>query len=67
LLAALKPLETFPLSGSMRPTLAVGLRVVFHAHHALYYQVAESEVVVIRVLHGARDSSAIAADGGFRG
>ena len=67
LLAALKPLETFPHSGPLRPTLGAGLRVIFHARYALYYQPAEAEIVVIRILHGARDANAIAVEGGFRG
>jgi len=42
------------------------LRVIFHSAYAIYYQPRPDEVVIIRVLHGARDIAAIAERGGFR-
>jgi toxin ParE1/3/4 len=51
----LKPVQEFPLAGAPRDYLAVGLRVTFHERYAIYYRAGPDAVVVIRVLHGARD------------
>jgi toxin ParE1/3/4 len=58
-------LQDFPLSGSERHQLAPDLRVTFHGGYAVYYLPTESEIVIVRVLHGARDAAAIADTGGF--
>jgi toxin ParE1/3/4 len=42
------------------------LRVTFHGAYAIYYRPMPDAVVIIRVLHGARDAAAIAMRGGFR-
>lgn len=55
----------FPFAGPSRDRLARGLRVMFQGNYALYYVVGESEVVLVRVLHGARDAAAVAEQGGF--
>lgn len=54
-----------PGIGAKRDLFAPGLRVTFHGAYALYYVVAGSELVTVRVLHGARDHRAIAERGGF--
>jgi plasmid stabilization system protein ParE len=56
---------TLPLSGAPRPHLAPGLRVIFHQKHAVYYLPRPGEIVIVRVLHGSRDISSIAEEGGF--
>ena len=56
----------FPLAAPAREQLAPGLRVTFHRAYAIYYQPLHGEIVIIRVLHGARDVMAIAEQGGFR-
>ncbi len=43
-----------------------GLRVTFHRDYAIYYRLGPDEIVIVRVLHGARDVAAIAEQGGFR-
>ena len=58
-------LQHSPLIGTTREQLAIGLRVTFHHPYAIYYQVTEHELIIIRVLHGARDTAAIAEQGGF--
>jgi toxin ParE1/3/4 len=58
-------LLTFPLSGPARDHLAPGLRVKFHGAYAIYYTPTGRELIVIRVLRGARDTAAIAERGGF--
>jgi len=56
----------FPLAAPAREQLAPGLRVTFRGAYAIYYQPLPGEIVLIRVLHGARDVAAIAEQGGFR-
>ncbi|NUB12940.1 type II toxin-antitoxin system RelE/ParE family toxin [Azospirillum brasilense] len=65
--AAFAPVCAFPLSGAVRDALAPGLRVVFHGDYALYYQPLADAVVIVRVLHGARDAASLADRGGFTG
>ena len=57
----------FPLSGPSREQLAPGLRVTFHQPYAVYYTALDDAVLIIRVLHGARDVAALAEHGGFAG
>jgi toxin ParE1/3/4 len=53
------------LSGPAREHFAPGLRVAFSGNHAMYYVHDEAELVIVRVLHGARDAAALADQGGF--
>jgi toxin ParE1/3/4 len=55
----------FPLSGAPRFHMATGLRVLFHEKYAIYYLPGARQITVIRVLHGSRDLTAIADEGGF--
>lgn len=55
----------FPPSGSPREPFAPGLRAIFEGNYAIYYSTAETELILVRVLHGARDAAAIAERGGF--
>lgn len=64
---AFEPLRYFPLSGPAREAFSPGLRVTFHGPYAIYYRPLADAVVVIRVLHGARDAAALADRGGFAG
>jgi len=54
-----------PLMGTTREQFGVGLRVTFHHPYAIYYQVSGQELIIVRVLHGARDATALAEQGGF--
>jgi toxin ParE1/3/4 len=45
--------------------LAPGLRVTFRGAYAIYYMPLPDAIVIIRVLHGARDVAALAERGGF--
>jgi len=62
---ACQPLREFPQAGIMREQVAAGLRVSFAGSYAIYYLHDERELVIVRVLHGARDAAAIAEHGGF--
>jgi len=55
----------FPLAAPARAHLAPGLRVTIHGAYAIYYRPLPDAVVIVRVLHGARDAAAIAERGGF--
>lgn len=55
----------FPNAGASRETLAAGLRVTFYRNCAIYYRSTTTDLLLIRVLHGARDVVAIAAGGGL--
>jgi len=55
----------FPLSCPERRQLAPDLRVLFYGAYAVYYRSDDQAVVVVRVLHGARDLGTIADQGGF--
>ena len=55
----------FPFSGAPRPHLAQHMRVLFYQKYAIYYLPGAEEIIVVRVLHGARDIAAIAEEGGF--
>jgi toxin ParE1/3/4 len=54
------------LAGAPRDILAPGLRAAFQGRYAVYYRADEREVVVVRVLHGARDVVALAERGEFK-
>jgi len=61
--SSFEPLLTFPLSGPERDHLAPGLRVTFHQKYAIYYLVRPDELIIVRVIHGARDIASIAERG----
>ena len=58
-------LRTFPLSGVPRKHLAADLRVKFHGTYRIYDTPAARVLIIVRVLHGARDAVAVADRGGF--
>jgi toxin ParE1/3/4 len=53
------------MAGPSREQFAAGLRVTFEGNFAIYYTATAAELVIIRVLHGARDAAALADRGGF--
>ena len=55
----------FPLSGTKREQFAPNLRVIFHGAYAVYYTPTDRELIIVRVIHGARDAAAFAERGGF--
>lgn len=54
-----------PGIGAPREQFAEGLRVGFQSPYAIYYFASATELAVIRVLHGARDTAALAERGSF--
>ena len=63
--AHFEPLRHFPLAGPLREQFAPSLRVTFHGPYAIYYKPLSDAVVIVRVIHGARDIQALAERGGF--
>jgi toxin ParE1/3/4 len=63
--AEFQKLQDFPLLGPAREQLGVGLRVIFHNPYAIYYLPLADAVVIIRIIHGARDIAALAERGGL--
>jgi toxin ParE1/3/4 len=63
--ATFEPLCHFPLSGPARDQLGRGLRVTFHNPYAIYYLPQPDALVIVRVIHGARDIAALAEQGGL--
>ena len=57
--AKFEPLRQFPEMGSAREQLAPGLRALSYRDYVIYYLAAPDELVIVRVLHGARDARAI--------
>jgi toxin ParE1/3/4 len=58
-------LQTFPMLGVSRDQFGQGLRVILQGAYGIYYLPLETEIIIIRVLHGSREINAIADQGGF--
>ncbi|WP_186198709.1 type II toxin-antitoxin system RelE/ParE family toxin [Burkholderia gladioli] len=56
---ACQQLLVFPLGCPERRQLAPDLRVLFYGAYSIYYRSDDQAVIVVRVLHGARDLVAI--------
>jgi toxin ParE1/3/4 len=52
--AHLESVQDHPEIGPRRDQLVEGLRVHFHRDYALYYRFTDTEVIIVRVVHGAR-------------
>lgn len=60
-------LVRFPESGAPRDQLVPGLRVQLFRGYASYYRVEERYVIIVRVLSGRQDITALAGAAGFEG
>jgi toxin ParE1/3/4 len=54
-----EPLRHHPALGPNRDHLAKGLHVHFHRDYAIYYRFTDTELVIVRVVHGSRDAIAL--------
>ena len=63
--AAFEPIRHHPLAGPLRSHLSPGLRVTFYRNYAIYYLPRPEELIIVRVVHGARDIADIAERDGF--
>ena len=48
-------LRDMPYKGVDRKDLSVGLRLLPHGHYNIYYKIQQQRIVVVRVLHSARN------------
>jgi toxin ParE1/3/4 len=48
-------LRRYPRSGATRPELGDSVRSILYRQHRLYYIIQDAGVLVLRVIHGARD------------
>ena len=55
----IKRLADFPELGPERPDLAPDLRVLIEGNYLILYRLTETSVEVVRVVHGARDMTAL--------
>lgn len=56
--AALRRLADYPLSAPARPELGVDMRSLAVGRYLVLYRVQPDHVLILRVLHGARDIGA---------
>lgn len=52
-----EPLRHHPELGPKRDAIAPGLRAHFFQNYVIYYRITETTVVIVRILHGARDTA----------
>jgi toxin ParE1/3/4 len=57
--AKFEPLRQFPEMGAGREQLSPGLRALPYRDYVIYYLVEGDELIIVRVVHGARDAKAI--------
>ncbi|MCW5625814.1 MAG: type II toxin-antitoxin system RelE/ParE family toxin [Burkholderiales bacterium] len=48
-----------PFIGASRPHRPSDLRVLFHQPYAIHHPIFDTEIIIVRVLHGARDIARI--------
>ena len=51
-----------PLGYRLRSELAKGLRSCAHGHYVIFFEAKPEDVVIVRILHGARDLPAVLGD-----
>lgn len=52
-------LGDFPEAGTARPDIAEDLRMLTAGAYVVLYRIAEARVEIVRVVHGARDATAL--------
>ncbi len=57
--ANFQPLLDYPELGPKRDYLSPGLRAHFYRGYAIYYEVTEKEIIIVRVTHGAKDQATL--------
>ncbi len=57
--AKFQPLLDFPGVGSIRDQIAPGMRALPYKNYVIYYVFTDTDVTVVRVVHGARDVRAL--------
>ncbi|MCZ6802574.1 MAG: type II toxin-antitoxin system RelE/ParE family toxin [Proteobacteria bacterium] len=57
--AKFAPLLEHPEMGPKRDHLAPELRTHFYRDYVIYYRIGDTEIIIVRVLHGSRDAKVI--------
>lgn len=57
--ARIRLLSEFPELGPERPEVAIGLRALVEGNYLILYRVETDTVLIVRVVHGARDLAAL--------
>ena len=65
IIARLNNALDFPEAAPARDYVQAGLRVVIKHNYAAYFSVSQTELIVLRVIHTARDIDAVLTQGGF--
>lgn len=52
-------LPDMPLAGALRPEFGEDVRFVTAGRYVIYYEARAGDLVVLRILHGARDREAL--------
>jgi toxin ParE1/3/4 len=63
--ARIRILEKFPEAGMARPDINDDARVLTERPYLILYRVADVSVLIVRVLHGARDIDSMLFDEGL--
>jgi toxin ParE1/3/4 len=57
--ARILQLATFPESGRQKPDIGAEVRALTIGNYLVLYRLAEQRIEIVRVVHGARDVSAL--------
>ena len=57
--AAFDLLREHPLAGALKPELGKGIRCLVQRRHRIFYRTDKGKVLIIRIVHHARDSEAM--------
>jgi len=59
----MQPFLRHPDLGPSREALASGLRAFIYRDYMIYYEATETEIIIIRVVHGSRDQATLFGEG----
>ena len=60
--AELAKLAALGHAGASREAVSPGLRLTVFGNYCIYFRLTESKTIVVRILHGARDTTHISFD-----
>lgn len=49
-------LRDYPLAAPIRPDLGMGIRCLIHRRHRILYRATAKKVLIVRIIHHARDA-----------
>ena len=60
--AAFALLREHPMAGAIRSDLGLGIRCLIHRRHRIFYYIEDDTVVIVRIVHQARDARRVMND-----